>query len=76
MQRLALKTHKALKLSDLSRVDFKVGADEVPYVLEANSIPGFTETSLLPKAARCVGMNFQDLCLYLVDQASKGKRKL
>lgn len=75
LQALAVKTHKALKLSDLSRVDFKVGSDQVPYVLEANSIPGFTETSLLPKAAQCVGMDFQELCLYLVDQASQRKRK-
>ena len=76
LQALALKTHTALGLSDLSRVDFKMDSDQLPYVLEANSIPGFTETSLLPKAAQCVGLNFQDLCLYLVDQASRKKRKL
>lgn len=75
LQNLALKTHKALGLCDLSRVDFKVDQHLQPYVLEANSIPGFTETSLLPKAAQCVGLNFQDLCLYLIGQAVQGKRK-
>lgn len=75
LQKMALKTHQVLGLHDLSRVDFKVDQDGKPYVLEANSIPGFTETSLLPKAAQCVGLNFQDLCLYLLDQAMQGKRK-
>ncbi len=75
LQRLALKTHRALGLSGFSRVDFKMDSENKPYVLEANSIPGFTETSLLPKAARCVGMSFEHLCLYLLDQAFQSKRK-
>ena len=72
---MAIKSHKALGLQNLSRVDFKVDCEQNPYVLEANSIPGFTATSLLPKAAKCVGLSFQDLCLYLLDQAVRGKRK-
>lgn len=75
LQKVALKTHQILGLHDLSRVDFKVDHKENPYVLEANSIPGFTETSLLPKAAQCVGLSFQDLCLFLLDQAMQRKRK-
>ncbi len=75
LQKMALKTHRALGLNDFSRVDFKVDRDQNLYVLEANSIPGFTETSLLPKAAQCAGLDFEGLCLYLLDQAVQGKRK-
>ena len=73
LQKIALKTHKALKLKDLSRIDFRVDFDGRPFVLEANSIPGFTETSLLPKAAQQVGINFSDLCIFLLKQAKIGK---
>ena len=65
VQEIALAVHRALGLRDFSRVDLMLG-DEGPYVLEANTIPGFTETSLLPKAASAIGMNFQDLCAELV----------
>lgn len=65
VQEIALAVHRALGLRDFSRVDLMLG-DEGPFVLEANTIPGFTETSLLPKAARALGMNFQDLCAELV----------
>jgi len=62
LQRTALKAHRALALEDMSRVDFILSPNGKPYVLEVNSIPGFTETSLLPKAATCFGMDFKDLC--------------
>ena len=76
LQKLALKTHRTLGLSDFSRVDFKVDQNQNPYVLEANSIPGFTETSLVPKAAQCAGLSFQDLCLYLLTQAMRKRKKI
>jgi len=41
----------------------------VPYVLELNSIPGFTETSLLPKAAACAGIGFPELCGRIMELA-------
>lgn len=70
LQRLALRVHQVLGLRDLSRVDFKVDAKtRRPYVLEANSIPGFTEFSLLPKAAQCRGISFPQLCEKLVKMA-------
>lgn len=75
LQKAALKTHEALGLQGFSRVDFKMDHEGRSYVLEANSIPGFTETSLLPKAARCVGLKFQDLCLYLLEQALSKQKK-
>ncbi len=69
LQALALKTHLALGLRDFSRVDMIVDLAGNPYILEANSIPGFTETSLLPKAAQAVGISFDKLCVKLVELA-------
>ncbi len=71
LQRIALKTHKSLGLRDFSRVDMMVDHVGKIYVLEANSIPGFTELSLLPKAAKAAGISFENLCLQLVAWAYK-----
>ena len=68
-QSVALKVHRVLGLRDLSRVDLMADGKGRPYVLEANTIPGFTELSLLPKAARQAGISFDDLCLRLVRMA-------
>ncbi len=59
---LAFRAFKALGCSGMARVDFRLREDGALYVLEVNTIPGFTETSLLPKAARAVGIDFPDLC--------------
>ena len=66
LQRMALAVHRALGLRDMSRVDIMMDRKGHPYVLEANSIPGFTELSLLPKAARAEGISFDELCSQLV----------
>lgn len=66
LQKTALKTHRALGLRDFSRVDIMADEKGRIYVLEANSIPGFTEFSLLPKAARAAGISFEDLCSQLI----------
>jgi len=68
-QNLALRVHRALKLRDFSRVDLMTDSKGNPFVLEANTIPGFTELSLLPKAARQAGISFEALCLKLVGMA-------
>lgn len=70
-QRLALEVHRTLRLRDLSRVDLMADAGGNPFVLEANTIPGFTELSLLPKAAREAGISFEALCRRLVRMAWK-----
>ncbi len=62
LQQLAQAAHRALGLRDFSRVDFRLGADDVPYCLEANTLPGLTRTSLLPQSAAAVGISFDDLC--------------
>lgn len=62
VQETALAAHRALGLEVYSRVDVLLRADGSPFVLEANTIPGMTETSLLPKAAAAAGMDFFSLC--------------
>jgi D-alanine-D-alanine ligase len=62
VQETALAAHRALGLEVYSRVDILLRADGELFVLEANTIPGMTETSLLPKAAAAVGIDFLSLC--------------
>ncbi|MCM8791608.1 MAG: D-alanine--D-alanine ligase [Candidatus Omnitrophica bacterium] len=71
----ALRAHKALGCYGFSRVDMILKEDYV-YVLEVNTIPGLTETSLLPKAARAIGIDFLELCLRLIDSAYRKSRLL
>jgi D-alanine-D-alanine ligase len=71
LQKLALAVHKSLGLRDFSRVDIMADQAGIPYVLEANSIPGFTELSLLPKAARAAGISFEEVCYRLISWAHK-----
>lgn len=58
----ALRAHRALKLRDFSRVDFRAGKDGAPCSLELNTIPGMTATSLLPQSAAAMGIDFRELC--------------
>ena len=52
-----------------ARVDFIIGDDGKPYVLEINTIPGMTSHSLLPKAAAKIGISMSRLCLKIVELA-------
>lgn len=58
----SLKAYNALHCKGFGRVDIRLSRNGIPYVLELNTIPGFTETSLLPKAAAYAGISFPDLC--------------
>jgi len=60
-QAAALATHDALGCRDLSRADIMLDAAGTPWVLEVNTIPGFTSHSLLPMAAARVGISFDQL---------------
>jgi D-alanine-D-alanine ligase len=62
VQEAALEAHRALGIEIYSRVDVLLSEDGMPYVLEVNTIPGMTETSLLPKAAEADGIVFRELC--------------
>ena len=68
-QELAVMAHKALGCRGVSRSDFIVTDDGVPYILETNTIPGMTETSLLPDSARHAGIEFPELCRKIVELA-------
>jgi len=69
IQSSALSAHKLLDCFGCSRVDMILAKDNTPFVLEVNTIPGLTETSLLPKAAKTVGIEFGELCLRLIKLA-------
>ena len=73
IQAAALGAFKAVGGSDYARVDVMVRADGSPVVLEVNTLPGMTETSLLPKAAAAAGLNYAELCQRMIDLALKRK---
>lgn len=73
-QSIAMAAHKAVGCEDFSRVDLILGKQGSLFVLEINTIPGFTATSLLPKAARAEGIDFKDLCLTLIRLAYEKKK--
>ena len=58
----ALAAHNALGCLDLSRVDLMLSENDTPFVLEVNTIPGMTSTSLVPDAALAAGIEFPELC--------------
>ena len=66
---LALRVHRALKLSGYSRVDFVLDDDGECWCLEANALPGMTATSLVPQAAAAAGISFPELCDRIVCSA-------
>ena len=69
VQRLGLAAHHALKLDSYSRVDFRMDPQGSLWCLEANTLPGLTSLSLLPKSAQAVGIGFDDLCERLCELA-------
>jgi D-alanine-D-alanine ligase len=62
----ALEAHKALGCSGATRVDLIIDAQGRPFVLEVNTIPGMTETSLLPKIAKNAGIGFGELLMRML----------
>ena len=74
LQERALQVHRLLRLRDFSRVDFMVDGEGESWCLEANTLPGMTSTSLLPKAARAAGMTFAELCDRIVRMAAERAR--
>lgn len=68
---LAVEAQSCLGCRDLVRVDMMLDKEGRLFVLEVNTIPGFTETSLVPKAARAAGWSFERLCMRLVELAAQ-----
>ncbi|BAF59571.1 MAG: D-alanine--D-alanine ligase [Pelotomaculum sp.] len=69
IKKLAVSTFKSLGCRGLARVDFIVDKQGNPFILEVNTIPGMTATSLFPDAARAAGIEFPDLIEKLVELA-------
>lgn len=65
-QRLALRAFETLGCRAFGRVDMKVSSKNEVFVLELNTIPGMTETSLLPDAARAAGLSFEEMILEMI----------
>jgi D-alanine-D-alanine ligase len=64
---LALTAHDAIGCSGVTRSDFRLDEDGTAYLMEINTIPGFTETSLVPMAAKEIGIDFTELCKQIID---------
>jgi D-alanine-D-alanine ligase len=71
-RQIALRTFAALGCRGFARIDFRMQPDGELFVLELNNIPGFTETSLLPKAAQAAGIGFAELCDRIMSMAALG----
>ena len=71
--KLAIGAHEALGLRHISRVDIIVDAKGVPWFLEANVLPGLTETSLLPQAILAEGSTLGDVYYSLAQAALRGR---
>lgn len=77
LQRIAVHAHQALGLCDLSRADFIVSDSGEITLLEVNTLPGMTPTSLYPEGAAAIGYEFAELIDHLVTQAARrGPRQL
>jgi D-alanine-D-alanine ligase len=69
-QDLAVRAFHAVGCRGVSRIDFRVTPEETPFILEVNTLPGLTATSLLPKAAARAGESFGALCAHLLSLAA------
>lgn len=65
----AITAHKVLGCAGVSRSDFIIDGNGEPWILETNTIPGMTSTSLLPDAASVAGIDFPELCTKLIELA-------
>ncbi|MFH1799166.1 MAG: D-alanine--D-alanine ligase [Candidatus Omnitrophota bacterium] len=75
-QEISLKAHNALGCGDFSRVDLRLRAKNEVFVLEINTIPGLTERSLLPMAAKACGLDFLQVCVKMMGGGMRSKGKI
>ncbi|QPZ37583.1 D-alanine--D-alanine ligase family protein [Paramicrobacterium chengjingii] len=74
VREITLATHRALRLESYSRTDFRLDENGVAWVIEANSLPGMTATSLLPQSAAAVGIDYDELCDRICSHAASSFR--
>ncbi|MBQ3763605.1 MAG: D-alanine--D-alanine ligase, partial [Synergistaceae bacterium] len=69
IQDYAVRAHEALGCRAYSRADFRLSPDGRAYILEVNTAPGMTETSLVPKAAKAVGVSMSEFVKSIMKMA-------
>ena len=69
VKEIAIRAFAVCGCSGMARVDFMLGEDNQPYVIEVNTIPGMTATSLVPDAGRAAGIEFPELCARILAMA-------
>ena len=74
VEQMALDTYKALKCSVYSRIDMIITEEGVPYILEVNTLPGMTSTSLFPRSAEAKGVSYSGLLDMIIETSMKEKR--
>ena len=72
LQALSLRAFRALGCSGWGRVDLMLDRRARPFLLEINTSPGMTDHSLVPMAARAVGLSYEDLCVEILEAAHVG----
>lgn len=72
---LGRRAAAVLDCRGVSRVDFRLDARDVPYCLEVNTVPGMTPTSLVPMAAKAVGMSYDQVVQAMIDLAIADSRR-
>jgi D-alanine-D-alanine ligase len=68
--RVAVKAYQTLGCEGWGRADFILDRDNRPWLLEMNTSPGMTGHSLVPMAAKAVGISYADLCVAILSEAS------
>ncbi|WP_411170005.1 D-alanine--D-alanine ligase [Clostridium sp. MB05] len=71
VEKMALDTYKALKCSVYARIDMIITEDNVPYVLEVNTLPGMTATSLFPQSAAEKGISYTEFIDMIIEYSLK-----
>ena len=72
LKALALRAFRAVGCTGWGRIDIMLDSKKRPWLLEVNTIPGMTDHSLVPMAARAKGISFEDLCLRILEAAHAG----
>ena len=72
LQALCLKAFRALGCRGWGRIDLMLDAAGDPWLLEVNTVPGMTDHSLVPMAARAAGVSYEDLCVRILEEARVG----
>ena len=73
MQQQAITAFRALRCKAYGRVDFRLNDENIPFCLEVNTLPGMTETSLVPKMANAVGISFEELIDRIIRNSLDGQ---